>query len=135
MRTCAAGGYPGIDGTGLELFSTGYSESLDRHDYRAELPVPVRRDNHVDPEQMHHLKTLIMFISSGGTMSRNNARESLINHLQAPFQFIGMKDFRIIWADGQNKSTYPDYRDREEKATNESRLLAEEIADYTRDEG
>lgn len=84
------------------------------------------------PEPLHHLKSLILFISSGGTMSRNNARESLLNHLQAPFQFMGINDIKVIWADGQNKELYPDYRDREEKAANESRLLAGEVADYTK---
>ena len=90
-------------------------------------------DNGIEP--MHELKCLILFVSSGGTMSRNNARESLLNHLQAPFHFIGMQDCKVIWADGQNKSLYPDYREREEKAIMESRLLAEQIADYTKDQG
>lgn len=87
------------------------------------------------PEAMHHLGCVVMFISSGGTMLRNNARQSLLNHLQAPFQFVGVQDYKVVWADGQNKSLYPDYRQREEKAIMESRLLAEEVADYTRYQG
>ena len=80
-------------------------------------------------EPIHKLQRLIIFISSGGTMLRDNARETLLKHLTAPFGFIGVKNIDVVWADGQDQRLFPDHLEREVGAAAEARRLAREIVD------
>lgn len=84
------------------------------------------------PEPLHRVRELLIFLSSGGTMSRHNARESLINQLSAAFEFIGVTESKVVWADGQDPALYPDYRQREAAALKQAELLARDVADYRR---
>lgn len=82
-------------------------------------------------EPLHRLQRLVLFISSGGTMARDNARESLLQLLTAPFAFIGIKETHVVWADGQDRRLFADAQEREAQAVKEARLLAEELTTLT----
>jgi FMN-dependent NADH-azoreductase len=80
------------------------------------------------PEPLHRVREFFIFLSSGGTLSRHNARDGLINQLSAAFEYIGITEPRIVWADGQDPALHPDYQQREQAALKQAELLAREIA-------
>ncbi len=84
------------------------------------------------PEPLHKIKDVFFFLSSGGTMTRHNARHGLTDQIGAAFGFIGIREPKVVWADGQDSKLHPDYRQREQAALDQARSLAREIAAHNR---
>ncbi len=65
---------------------------------------------------LHRIKRAVLLISSGGVYGKDNNRDNLTNQIKAALEFVGIKEFDIAWADGQNTFFYTDSQQRKEKA-------------------
>jgi FMN-dependent NADH-azoreductase len=81
------------------------------------------------PTPLHNIKTVVMLVSSGGTYKEDDPRDGLTRQIEAAFGFIGIEDFRIAWADGQNPFFFSDSALRREMAFDAAEEIAEELAE------
>lgn len=81
------------------------------------------------PRPLHHLRKVILLVSSGGVYKEDDVRDALTPHIRAAFGFIGITDIAVVWADGQNKLFYGDGEERKKMAVEAAQELAEEIAE------
>ncbi len=86
-------------------------------------------ENGVTP--IHKISTIVLLVSSGGIYKENDARDGLTKQISAAFGFVGIKDIRIAWADGQNTLFCSDCELRRSMAFDAAEELAEELAEET----
>ena len=78
---------------------------------------------------LHHIRKVIMLASSGGAYSGDRAEsDAFTRQIKTALGFVGIKDFEIAWADGQNPFFFKDMAERKEKAMKKARELAEKVA-------
>ena len=76
----------------------------------------------------HHLRTVVLLVSSDQVYKEGDVRDGLTPALRAIFAYIGVEDLQIAWADGQDASRHFDSEQRREMATEAAREIAEDIA-------
>lgn len=79
-------------------------------------------------EPLHRVQRILFLISSGGRQEKVNTDNHFLAVLTAPFRYIGIGDFDVIWADGQEASRFDDHQVRLQRA-------AEEAVRHARDLG
>ncbi len=77
----------------------------------------------------HHLRTVVLLVSSDQVYKEGDLRDGLTPALRAIFAYIGVEDIQIAWADGQDASRHFDSNERREMAIEAAREIAEDIAD------
>ena len=77
----------------------------------------------------HHLRTVVLLVSSDQVYKEGDLRDGLTPALRAIFAYIGVEDIQIAWADGQDASRHFDSNERREMAIEAAREIAEEIAE------
>lgn len=78
---------------------------------------------------LHQLRKVILLVSSADVYKEGDPRDGLVPCIRSTFGFIGVTDFEIAWADGQDASIWPDAADRKQAALEMTEELAEEIAE------
>lgn len=78
---------------------------------------------------LHQLRKVIMLVSSGDVYKEGDPRDGLVPCIRNTFGFIGVTEFEIAWADGQDASIWPDAADRKQAAIEMTEELAEETAE------
>lgn len=76
----------------------------------------------------HHLRTVVLLVSSDQVYKEGDVRDGLTPALRAIFAYIGVEDVQIAWADGQDASRHFDSEQRREMAIEAAREIAEDIA-------
>ena len=76
----------------------------------------------------HHLRTVVLLVSSDQVYKEGDVRDGLTPALRAIFAYIGVEDIQIAWADGQDASRHFDSEQRREMAIEAAREIAEDIA-------
>ncbi len=76
----------------------------------------------------HHLRTIVLLVSSDQVYKEGDVRDGLTPALRAIFAYIGVEDVQIAWADGQDASRHFDSEQRREMAIEAAREIAEDIA-------
>ena len=76
----------------------------------------------------HHLRTVVLLVSSDQVYKEGDLRDGLTPALRAIFAYIGVEDLQIAWADGQDSSRHFDSEQRREMAVEAAREIAEDIA-------
>ena len=76
----------------------------------------------------HHLKTVVLLVSSDQVYKEGDLRDGLTPALRAIFAYIGVEDIQIAWADGQDAARHFDSNERREMAMEAAREIAEDIA-------
>ena len=76
---------------------------------------------------LHHLKTVVLLVSSGNVYKENDPADGLTPAIRAAFAYIGVDDIRIAWADGQDKVRHADAAERLEMAIEAAKELAEDL--------
>ena len=76
----------------------------------------------------HHLRTVVLLVSSDQVYKEGDLRDGLTPALRAVFAYIGVEDIQIAWADGQDASRHFDSNERREMAMEAAREIAEDIA-------
>ena len=77
----------------------------------------------------HHLRTVVLLVSSDQVYKEGDVRDGLTPALRAIFAYIGVEDLQIAWADGQDSSRHFDSNERREMAIEAAREIAEDIAE------
>lgn len=80
------------------------------------------------PIPTHHLKTVVLLVSSDQVYKEGDIRDGLTPALRAIFAYIGVEDLQIAWADGQDTARHFDSAERREMAIEAAREIAEDIA-------
>jgi FMN-dependent NADH-azoreductase len=76
----------------------------------------------------HHLKTVVLLVSSDQVYKEGDIRDGLTPAIRAIFAYIGVDDIQIAWADGQDSARHFDSNERREMAIEAAREIAEDIA-------
>ncbi len=76
----------------------------------------------------HHLRTVVLLVSSDQVYKEGDVRDGLTPALRAIFAYIGVEDLQIAWADGQDSSRHFDSNERREMAIEAAREIAEDLA-------
>ena len=76
----------------------------------------------------HHLRTVVLLVSSDQVYKEGDVRDGLTPALRAIFAYIGVDDLQIAWADGQDASRHFDSEQRREMAVEAAKEIAEDIA-------
>ena len=76
----------------------------------------------------HHLRTVVLLVSSDQVYKEGDVRDGLTPALRAIFAYIGVDDIQIAWADGQDASRHFDSEQRREMAIEAAKKIAEDIA-------
>ena len=76
----------------------------------------------------HHLKTVVLLVSSDQVYKEGDLRDGLTPALRAIFAYIGVEDIQIAWADGQDASRHFDSNERREMAIEAAKEIAEDVA-------
>lgn len=76
----------------------------------------------------HHLRTVVLLVSSDQVYKEGDVRDGLTPALRAIFAYIGVEDLQIAWADGQDASRHFDSEQRREMAIEAAKEIAEDIA-------
>ena len=77
---------------------------------------------------LHHVRKLVMLVSSGGQYKEGDPRDSLTTQVEYAFGWIGIEDIGTAWADGQDAFLYPDGEAHKSVAREAAQELAEEVA-------
>ncbi|MCX6996341.1 MAG: NAD(P)H-dependent oxidoreductase [Kiritimatiellaeota bacterium] len=80
-------------------------------------------------QPLHRLKRIVLLIASADRFKENDPRDGLTRELRAIFEFIGVSDMAIAWADGQNLRRYDDVQSRKDMAVEAAQDIADEIAE------
>jgi FMN-dependent NADH-azoreductase len=80
---------------------------------------------------LHHVKRIILLVSSGDKLSENDPADALSPQIRAAFGSIGIDDIQVAWADGQDARFHIDHAQRRELAKEAAQELAEEVAQIT----
>lgn len=78
---------------------------------------------------LHNITSLVLLVSSGGVYKERDERDALTRQVSAAFGFVGIKDIRTAWADGQNALAFSDSKVRRNMAFEAAEELAEELAE------
>ncbi|VGO17092.1 FMN-dependent NADH-azoreductase 1 [Pontiella desulfatans] len=84
-------------------------------------------ENGVKP--LHKIKSVVLLVASGGIYKEDDARDALTRQALTAFDFIGIEDFEIVWADGQNPMFNANCEERKEMAIEAAIEIAEDIAE------
>ena len=76
----------------------------------------------------HHLKTVVLLVSSDQVYKEGDIRDGLTPAIRAIFAYIGVDDIQIAWADGQDTARHFDSEQRREMASEAAREIAEDLA-------
>ena len=76
----------------------------------------------------HHLRTVVLLVSSDQVYKEGDLRDGLTPALRAIFAYIGVEDIQIAWADGQDTVRHFDSNERREMAIEAAKEIAEDIA-------
>ena len=79
----------------------------------------------------HKIQKVVLLAASGGVYKEGDKRDVLLPQLEAAFGFIGIDDFDIAWADGQNTMHYKDSEERKSFALEAAQEIAEDVASLT----
>ena len=78
---------------------------------------------------LHKIKSVVLLVASGGVYMEDDPRDALTRQVRHAFDFIGINDVEIAWADGQNPLFFEDCDDRKEMAIEAAIETAEDIAE------
>ncbi|VGO21509.1 FMN-dependent NADH-azoreductase [Pontiella sulfatireligans] len=91
------------------------------------LTFSISKEDGVKP--LHKIKSVVLLVSSGGVYMEDDPRDALTSQVRHAFDFIGIDDIEIVWADGQNPLFFGDNEDRKAMALEAASEIAEDIAE------
>ena len=78
---------------------------------------------------LHKIKSIVLLVSSGGVYKEDDDRDALSRQIRHAFEFIGIDDLEIVWADGQHPLFFNDCEVRKEMALEAAVEIAEDTAE------
>jgi FMN-dependent NADH-azoreductase len=87
----------------------------------------ISKEDGVKP--LHKVKSVVLLVSSGGVYKEDDERDALTRQIRHAFDFIGIDDLEIVWAEGQTPLYFDDCEERKEMALDAAVEIAEDIAE------
>ena len=78
---------------------------------------------------LHHVQKVVLLIASADAFKEDDARDGLTRELRATFEFIGVTDIAVVWADAQHGHGEDEAKEHKDIATETAQDLAEEVAE------
>jgi FMN-dependent NADH-azoreductase len=91
------------------------------------LTFSLSREEGVKP--LHKIKSIVLLVASGGVYKEDDVRDALSPQIRAAFGFVGIDDFEIVWAEGQNPLFFGNHEENKAMAIEAASEIAEDIAD------
>ena len=82
---------------------------------------------------LHKVKSVVLLVASGSVYKEDDDRDALSRQVRHAFDFIGIDNLEIVWADGQNSIFNMDSDARKEMALEAAAETAEDIAELELD--
>ena len=78
---------------------------------------------------LHQIKSVVLLVASGSVYKEDDERDALSRQVRAAFNFIGIDEIEVVWADGQNPLFNMDCENRKEMALEAAAEIAEDVAE------
>jgi FMN-dependent NADH-azoreductase len=78
---------------------------------------------------LHNIKRIVMLVSSGGVYKEDDDRDALTRQIRHGFEFIGINEIDVVWAEGQNPLFFDNSEENKAVAMEAATEVAEEIAE------
>ena len=78
---------------------------------------------------LHKIKRIVMLVSSGGVYKEDDDRDALTRQIRHGFEFIGINEIDVVWAEGQNPLFFDNSEENKAVAMEAATEVAEDIAE------
>ncbi|MDF7826465.1 NAD(P)H-dependent oxidoreductase [Pontiellaceae bacterium B12227] len=78
---------------------------------------------------LHKIKSIVLLVSSGGVYKEDDDRDALSRQIRHAFEFIGIDDLEIVWAEGQSPLFFNDCEESKAMALEAAAEIAEDTAE------
>lgn len=78
---------------------------------------------------LHQVKRIVLLVSSGGVYKEDDDRDALTRQIRHAFEFIGISEMDVVWAEGQNPLFFDNCAENLEVALEAAVEVAEDIAE------
>lgn len=78
---------------------------------------------------LHKIKSVVLLVASGGVYKEDDERDALTRQVRHAFDFIGIDDIEIVWAEGQNPLFFDNVEENKAFAVEAASEIAEDIAE------
>ena len=78
---------------------------------------------------LHKIKRIVMLVSSGGVYKEDDDRDALTRQIRHGFEFIGINEIDVVWAEGQNPLFFDNNEENKAVAIEAATEVAEDIAE------
>jgi FMN-dependent NADH-azoreductase len=78
---------------------------------------------------LHKIKRVVLLVSSGGVYKEDDDRDALTRQIRHGFEFVGIHDIDVVWAEGQNPLFFENSEENKAVALEAATEVAEEIAE------
>ena len=78
---------------------------------------------------LHQLRRVVLLVASGYSYKENDPSDGLMPTIRGIFNFIGVTEIAVAWADGQDTFMFNDSAERKAMAMEAAQDLADEIAE------
>ncbi len=78
---------------------------------------------------LHKIKSIVLLVASGGVYKEDDDRDALSRQVRHAFDFIGIDDIEIVWAEGQNPLFFDNHEENKAMAIEAAAEIAEDIAE------
>ena len=78
---------------------------------------------------LHKIKRIVLLVSSGAAYKEDDDRDALSRQIRHAFEFVGINDIDVVWAEGQNPMFFDNAEDCKSFAIEAAIEAAEDIAE------
>ncbi len=78
---------------------------------------------------LHKIKSVVLLVASGGVYKEDDDRDALTRQVRHSFDFIGIDDIEIVWAEGQSPLFFTNQEENKAMAIEAAAEIAEDIAE------
>ncbi len=78
---------------------------------------------------LHHIQKIVLLIASADEFKEEDPRDGLTRELRATFEFLGVTDISIAWADGQHGHGEDEAKEHKDIATETAQDIADEVSE------
>lgn len=91
------------------------------------LTFDISKEDGVKP--LHTIKSIVLLVSSGSVYKEDDDRDALSRQIRHAFDFIGISDLEIVWAEGQSPLFFDNCEENKAFAIEAASEIAEDIAE------
>ena len=78
---------------------------------------------------LHKIKRIVLLVSSGAAYKEDDDRDALSRQIRHAFEFVGINDIDVVWAEGQNPMFFDNAEESKSFAIEAAIEAAEDIAE------